>query len=376
MDLTEIPDIEKYLKARESSIFSLLKTIAKIPAQTYRESKKALFIQKHLTDLGVKSVIDAKGNVWGKLLGIRKGRRILTVAHIDTVHTCTGKIKETRKYLYGHGVCDNSAGVTALLMTIAYIKKYSLSFSSDFYFAFTVQEEGLGAKGGMKYLLTHLPKTSAVINMESHNIGRLTHRSIGQCRCKLTVTSPSGGHAFREFGNPNAIMGAALFLSQWYQIQGFIRKDTTYNIGSINGGGSINSIAKECEFTMEVRSINEKRLKKLKQSLTRIVKETEKNSGVSIKMETLAQTTSASMPTTHPLCIIATEAQKKLGIITSFDMGNTDGDVSLAQHIPTITLGSTNGYKTHSMEEYMEKAPFLLGIQQNYLILMEILKNY
>ncbi len=366
------------IETGKKNLFSLLKQIADIPSPTFSEKEKILFLQKQLSKLGLKALIDTYGNLHGNIQGLsKKGHKILVVAHTDTVFNPAKKIRETGKYFFGHGACDNSTGVLALLTLLHLIKKFKISFPGQLLYAFTVQEEGLGGKGGMKFILDHLKNVDGVVNLESHNLGRIINQSPGQYRLELIIEAEKGGHSFRDFGNPNAIVVTSNFITEFSQLPGFKKGKTTFNLGKIEGGEGINTIAKKVQLSIEIRSLDQRKLTSLKQKLNQLSQHFfNPKKGVSLTRKIYADTTAASFPKNHKIYRLTRAVHHYLGIRSFFEMGNNDGEVSLARGIPTVTIGSSIGFKTHSPDEYVDKKSFILGLKQDLLVVLNVLHHF
>ncbi|GEM_PF-3264871 len=369
------------IDAKEKSILRLLVQIAQIPSPTGSEEKKIIFLKNKLKELGFRTgKIDEAGNCILEIPGITSvthKKTILIVAHADTA--CDPgerhKITEDKKYLYGHGVCDNSAGIAALLTTIKLLKEFHLKLPANLIFGFTVEEEGLGGKRGMKQIMKdHGRKIDAVINVESHNIGRVTNQVIAQFRCLIDVSTKQGGHSFRNFGMPNTNVILARIISDFskskiHQIGG----KTTFNVAQLKSEGTINSIPTNASALFEIRSENKTSFKSAKNKFLSIVNNYKKMfPQASITIDKYADVDVVGFPKTHKLYKLVIDAQKQLGIESKIDSGNTDGDVSLALGIPTVTIGTSIGFNTHSLNEYMEKDPFILGIKQVFLVVSSV----
>lgn len=373
------------ISKQQKALLKLLITIASIPSPTGREQKKIQFINQKVNKYGVEDTsVDNAGNLIVKLPSKSKNKSkktILVVAHTDTACDPGEKvaIKQDEKYIYGHGVCDNSTGVTALLATIELIKINNLEFPNNLIFGFTVGEEGLGAKKGMKQIIKDYGKQiNAVINVESHNIGRVTNQVIGQYRFKLSVNTKRGGHSFRDFGRPNANVLLAQIISDFSSSKLFRSKEkTTFNIAQMKGEGSINAISQTATCLFEIRSESNQNLEKAKKTLEVIISKYKKQfSDISIEINMSAQVPAVIFPAKHKIYQLTLEVQKKLGIVSKINSGNTDGDVSMAAGIPTVTIGTSNGWNTHSMDEYMEKKSLLIGIKQVFMVICSIISSY
>lgn len=382
---TIIQKIFSEIEEQKESLLTLLVSIAKIPSPSGFEQEKAKVLLRKLKDAGLTNVrIDKVGNCVGEIEASKEAKNpktILLTAHMDTACAVLGEIpiREDNQYIYGHGVCDNTAGIVGLLTALQKIRAHRLLFPNKMLVVFTVKEEGLGAKRGMKEIIqTYAPQIDVVINVESHNIGRATHRVIGQYRSEIRVNTKEGGHSFRDFGKPNAIVILSQIVSDFSQWK-FSKQNgkTTYNIGKIEGGEGINAIPKNAHALFEIRSENKENLLKGKRFFEKVVVHCRKKyPTVEILNKVLAEVYPVSIPTSHKLCRLVKKAQNFLHIETKFDSGNTDGDVSLAQKIPTVTIGTSIGFKTHSLDEYMEKKPFSLGVKQVFFVLYTIASYY
>lgn len=378
-------NISNEIFKQQEKLFRLLISIANIPSPTSHEQKKIQFIKKIINEHGVQNTsIDNAGNLIVRLPSKSKNKSkktILVVAHTDTACDPGEKvvIKQDEKYIFGHGICDNSAGVTALLTTIELIKRNNLEFENNLIIGFTVGEEGLGAKRGMKQIVKDYGKQiDAVINVESHNIGRVTNQVIGQYRFKLSVETKLGGHSFRDFGRPNANVILAQIISDFSNAKLFqTKKKTTFNIAKIKGEGSINAISKTATCLFEIRSEDNKNLEKAKKTLGMIISKYKKQfADISIEINVSAQVPAVIFPAKHKIYQLTMDVQKKLGILPKINSGNTDGDISMAAGIPTVTIGTSNGWNTHSMDEYMEKKSLTIGIQQVFMVICAIISSY
>lgn len=266
-----------------------------------------------------------------------------------------------------------------MLTTISLIKKHKIQFHHNLIFGFTIGEEGLGAKRGMKQIIKDYGKQiDAVVNVESHPIGRVTNQAIGQYRCQLSIDTKTGGHSYRNFGRPNANVILAQIISDFSHIKLPQSKGkTTFNVGKMIGEGSINAIPKISSCLFEIRSENECSFKDSKKKFLSILdKYRNQFPTVEITVKVLAETLPASFPADHKIYRLTMDAQKKLGIIPKINAGNTDGDVSLAANIPTVTIGTSEGWNTHSLDEYMEKNSLSIGAKQVFMVIYALATSF
>lgn len=380
-----VSDILSEIASKKEVLLKELIDIAKIPSPTGYEQKKIQFIKERVQKYGIKDVsIDIVGNCIAKLPSkstTKKKKNILVVAHVDTACDPGKKvvIAEDKKYIYGHGVCDNSAGIVGLLTTISLIKSHNIVFPHNLIFGFTVGEEGLGAKRGMKQIIKEYGKQiDAVINAESHHIGRVTNQAVGQYRCSLLINTKVGGHSFRDFGRPNSNVILAQIISDFSYIKlPQTKGKTTFNFGQMEGEGSINSISQNASCLFEIRSENNGYLQKAKESFESILNKYRRQlPNTEIRTVVSAEVPAVIFSATHRIYKLTMAVQRQLGITSQINAGNTDGDVSLAKGIPTVTIGISEGWNTHSLSEYVEKKSLPIGVKQAFMLVYVIASSY
>jgi|SRR3989344_45506 len=366
--------VHNFVQKNKASIFLNLRTVTEIASPTFHEQAKIKYLTQRLKKFSLKKVrIDTTGNATGMIINNPADKRfVLVSAHADTACEVPQaiKVKEKNGHLYAHGICDNSAGITAVLTFLDFIQKQNV-LRKNYLIGFTVGEEALGAKRGMKGLLRdHGKKIRYVVNVESHNIGRLTNSCIGQLRGRLKITAKqTGGHSWHDFGEPNAVIVLARIIAEFSKLK--VTGHPTYNITAIGGGRSINAIPGEAECLFECRSDKQKDIDVMLEQWQKVIKR-HCVGRVKGNFEVLMETVAASLSPKHPLFTVTQTVQKSLRIKPYFKTGNTDGDASLALGIPTITLGSSNGFATHSLNEHLEKSTYPLGVEQVSQVLLAL----
>lgn len=382
MQINKLDNILREIDNNKDKLIKLLINIASIPSPGGHEQKKIQFIKEKLQEYGLRQVTtDSIENCIAKLPAKSSTKTILIVAHTDTACDPGERvaIKVDGKYIYGHGICDNSAGITGLLTTIALIKKHNIQLSHSLIFGFTVGEEGLGAKRGMKQIIKDYGKQiDAVVNVESHPIGRVTNQAIGQYRCQLSIDTKTGGHSFRDFGRSNAIILLSQIISDFsHEKLPQSKGKTTFNVGKMIGEGSINIIPRMSSCLFEIRSEDKIYLEDSKNKFLSILdKYRDRFPDVEIILRVLAETVPAIFPKDHKIYQLTMDAQRKLGITPQINAGNTDGDVSLAAGIPTVTIGTSEGWNTHSLNEYMEKNSLSIGVKQVFMVVYTVASRF
>jgi acetylornithine deacetylase/succinyl-diaminopimelate desuccinylase-like protein len=241
-------------------------------------------------------------------------------------------------------------------------------------FLFNVGEEGAGNLRGIRYFFDHLPKSQrakikAHICLEGHRIGRLTKKVVGSHRRKIRVLT-KGGHSWRDFGAPNAIVKAAQIIDQLNQIKLPLEPKTTLNIGIISGGTSVNSIAEKTELSMEIRYLEQDILFEIIKKLDDVLS---KVSGAKIEMEVIGNRPCGEMKDQKLIKLIK-DIHKALGIKTIDDIGSTDSNYPISLGLPSITIGISEAENTHSLNEYLFLPPIRKGLEQ-VIMVFEKLNN-
>lgn len=351
-----------------SELLQTVKDMCHIPAPTYKEEARMRFLSGQLEDAGIGEVqIDAAGNALGfHIAHPGDDRLVLVCAHADTACEVPGDTVETEDdgtYLCAHGVCDNAAGMTGVLTFARLLHRAKPSLKHNYLLAFTVGEEGLGRKRGMRHLVERFGgRLQYVVNVESHNIGDIMTASIGQERQRIRVTvAQKGGHSWADFGQPNAVAILARIIDGITRIP--LPPDTSINVTALDSPQSINVIPSMAACSIEARALKQEHLLSFLASIGAII-DRERNVTTSIETESLGSVQASSLPTNHALTRIVRSVHRELRIETTERAANTDGDVTLEIGIPTITLATGNGDRIHSLEERLEKESFPKGVEQ------------
>ncbi|OGK14328.1 hypothetical protein A3A93_03285 [Candidatus Roizmanbacteria bacterium RIFCSPLOWO2_01_FULL_38_12] len=357
------------------SIVKEIKTIASISSPPFEEEKKIKYLKEKVARYQfLKNIsVDKEGNLSAFLHG-KQNKNVLLVAHTDTalkVENNNISIKGNR--IYGHGVCDNTSGVVALLTLLQFLEDGHITPAYNLIFLFTVGEEGIGGKRGMKYFLKHNRHITTVINVESHNVGRITTAAIGQFRAKIEVICDKGGHSWRDFGNPNAVCILANLITDLQKSDLFQKGETSYTFSLLDGGQSINVIPTSASVMYEFRSLSMMKFKKIHTLFNTTIRSYKKHYPESIvKIKIIADSLPVALGKNHPLITFTENIHKKLHITSFYKEGNADGDISLNLGIPTVTIGTSKGYNTHSVKEYVEKNSFKKGYAQLFYMITQL----
>lgn len=358
-------NIESYVFGNFGNIISDIKKIALVPSPPFKEQKKAEYLKGYIENIGYSgSETDKEGNLIFRLKG-SGGGLIVFSSHIDTVFPEGTKleIREDKDKIYCPGICDNSVGIAAQIYLMKYLKDEKIKPKSDIVFLFNVGEEESGNLRGIRYFFGNAKHRDikAHICIEGYGIGRINTKFVGSHRMKAKI-SCEGGHSFRDYGNPNAIVVASKLIAGLSEIKLPSEPKTTLNIGTIHGGTSVNSIPSYAEFTLEIRSLDKDVLSSVKEKVnSKLAKASSK--GIELKTEVIGDRPCGEMKDKSLVDIIE-KVHKQLGIKTIDDLGSTDSNEPVSLGLPSVTIGITEGGGTHSTKEFILAGPVKKGIEQ------------
>lgn len=340
-------------------------TIQAIPAPTFHEADRmahveAIFQAHDLADVST----DDRFNVFGRLPGKQSGPGVMVVAHTDTVFPFETDLKTRREpdRIYGPGLGDNSLGVAAMLGVLHMLKQKGLTPERDMHFVATSREEGLGDLGGMRAAFDQLKDhIYAIVNLEGIAFAHIYHEGIAVRRLHITAHT-EGGHSWAHFGNESAIHNIVKLGAQITALKPPDKPRTTYNIGLIDGGQSINTIAATAGMWLDLRSEQRDAVLEIENHVRNAISSLGSH-GVRFEVEVVGDRPSGGIAIGHPLVQLASDAVRSTGHAPTLATGSTDGNISLAAGYPTVTMGVTSGGHAHRLDEYIEIAPIKHGFK-------------
>src|SRR5947209_13083271 len=272
--LTAQPDVKSamdYIEQHQQAHLDKQVQIAEIPAPGFHEEQRAAALVKEFERVGLTGVeTDPMGND----LGWHKGhspKALVIAAHLDTVFPAGTDVKVKRKdgRLNGPGLVDDTRGLAAILALAEALKHAGIQTEHTLLFVADVGEEGLGSLRGIRYLFhegKYRDRLEAFISIDSTSGNQITASEMGSRRYKITVKGP-GGHSYLNFGRVNPIHAMGRIIAKFAEIDVPANPKTTYNVGRIGGGTSVNSIPFECWMEVDMRSSDEGELDKLEHKL-------------------------------------------------------------------------------------------------------------
>ena len=361
---TRLKRIRDVAEQRVPSTIDRAVEIATIAAPTNDELDRSRFVRTLFGQVGCSDVrVDELGDVVARIPGKDRSKALLLAAHLDTVFPRATSIDIVRAdgRISGPGIGDNSLGVASVLAIPGIIDQIGEKPAVDLLITGNVGEEGLGNLRGMRAVMDAHPEIGAVVAVEGHNLGRVTHVAVGSRRLRVKITGP-GGHSWGDFGNASAIAGAAEIIHELAKIPLPASPKTTLNIGTIRGGISINTIAPETVFDVDMRSIEEFALRRLAERSERAIRSPRAN--LSVELEVIGERPAGFVSPESQIVRRAVHILELLGVTPAGDASSTDANIPISRGIPAICVGLTTGGNVHREDEYIDTAPIATGLAQ------------
>jgi tripeptide aminopeptidase len=346
-------------------------TLTEIPAPPFKEKARAAAYLEMLRGLGLSDVeMDAEENV----MGIRRGtgnaanRPVLAVlAHLDTVFPegTDVRVKRDGTKLMAPGVGDDTRGLALILSIIRAMDAATFQTPKDILFVGNVGEEGEGDLRGVKYLLQrgkYKDRIKSFISIDGGDQGPVVNGALGSKRYRVTFKGP-GGHSYNAFGlvSPAFAMGTAI--AKFSRVMVPAKPKTTFNVGVVGGGTSVNSIPTEMFMDVDMRSESPGELNKLVTTLQSIIREAvdEENrtrstaqGKVSAEVKLIGDRPSGETAIGSSLVQSTTAAVKAFGLTPTYGIGSTDSNIPISLGIPAVTIGRGNSARSHALDEWVD----------------------
>ncbi|MBV8833943.1 MAG: M20/M25/M40 family metallo-hydrolase [Acidobacteriaceae bacterium] len=372
------------IKRNEPRMLSEQARICEIAAPPFHEEQRGLELKKLFEELRLENVhIDKAGNVIGTRSGSSPHPNVVLAAHLDTVFPEGTNVKVTREgnIMKGPGIGDDCRGLVTMLGVIRALQEANVKTPGSLTFVADVGEEGLGDLRGMKQLFNESMRgqIDQFISIDGLGLG-ITDVGVGSYRYKVTFKGP-GGHSYGAFGmaNPIQAMGRAIAKIDAFQVPS--NPKTTFNVGRVGGGTSVNAIPFEAWMEVDMRSADVNSLNavndKFKAALNEAVQEENQrwnNKGpVSVSAEMVGLRPAGNTPPDSHIVTTALEVSKALGVNSHVGEGSTDSNVPMNLHIPAITIGGGgSGTGAHSLGETYDCTDSWKGTQRALLLVVSL----
>jgi tripeptide aminopeptidase len=371
------------IKADDDVAFAEQKRITEIPAPPYKEKVRAEYFLKRMQELGFKDAsIDTEGNVVTLRKGSGGGRPKLVVsAHLDTVFPegTDVTVKEKDGVILAPGIGDDSRGLAALLSLIKSINANGIATVGDIMFVGTVGEEELGNLRGVKALFRDHTDIDGFISIDGLGITRVVNQGTGSHRYEMIFRGP-GGHSFQEFGLPSAIHALGRAIAKIADLQTPSDPRTTFTVGTVSGGTSVNAIASEARMAVDMRSNSTDELLKLEATLLDLVKQAVaeenarwKSDKLSVEIKLIGDRPAGIVELDSP---IVEATRRAVAAITraprvTFAGSSTDSNLAMSLGIPAVTIGGGGeGGNWHSRNEWYRPVDAWYGPQNALLTIL------
>jgi acetylornithine deacetylase/succinyl-diaminopimelate desuccinylase-like protein len=358
--------------------------ICEIPAPPFKEEARARYIARRFEEVGLARIhLDDEGNVIGERLGSSREPKIVVSAHLDTVFPEGTDVTVRRQgaRFQAPGISDNSCGIASLIALAGALDAGRLKTGGTILFVATVGEEGEGNLRGARRLFTRGELKSGVdafISLDGPGLERITQRALGSRRFRVTVTGP-GGHSWGDFGIVNPVHALGRAIARFASYPAPVAPRTSYNVGVIEGGSSVNAIPQRASMVVDVRSVSSEEIDKLETYLRRVVEVAvrEENSqramsgsSLSCQIEQVGDRPSGETPADSRLVRAAIECSRVLGIEPRLDCSSTDSNIPISLGIPAITIGvgGISG-NCHSLTEWYEPVGRDVGLKRLVLLI-------
>jgi tripeptide aminopeptidase len=360
--------------------------ICEIPAPPFHEEKRGIELKRLFEEQGLANVhTDAVGNVIGTRAGAKPRPNLVLAAHLDTVFPegTDVKVTTTGTVMKGPGIGDDCRGLVVVLGAIKALNEAKVKTPGTITFVANVGEEGLGDLRGVKELFGNSLKgqIDSFISVDGLGTG-ITNTGVGSYRYRVTFKGP-GGHSYGAFGmaNPIQAMGRAMAKIDEFQVP--TKPKTTFNVGRVGGGTSVNAIPFEAWMEVDMRSADVDSLKalneKFKKALDEAVSEENKrwnNKGaVSVSAELVGLRPAGQTAESAPIVQTAMAVSKALDLNVRLGEGSTDSNVPMNMNIPAVTIGGGGaGSGAHSLNETYDSTDSWKGTQRALLLAVSMIQ--
>lgn len=366
--------------------------LTEIPAPPFKEEARAREFEKMIRASGLSDVkIDEEGNV----LAVRKGtsgdgKFVVLSAHLDTVFPPNTDVKVKRQgtKLFAPGVGDDTMSLAVMLGFVRAMQAANIKTRDDILFVATVGEEGPGDLRGVRHLFTkgqYKDKIKSFFSLESGSVAGITNGGVGSKRYRVTFSGP-GGHSFGAFGLVNPMFALGQAAAEFSRMQVPAAPKTTYSVGLIGGGTSVNSIPLDAWMEVDMRSESPPDLKRIEDRMLKIVKEaadgenfarSTKEGPIKVEAKLIGDRPAGNTDEKSSLVQMARSAIEAAGYKPAYTWSSTDSNLPMSLGIPAITIGRMapdKGGRSHSLDEWIDvdKEPMVKAMATSLSIVLAV----
>ena len=375
-----VRNAQQFVDSDHDRVIREIIAINEVAAPPFKESERAKLFAQMLRETGLQGVeIDPEGNVLGLRKGTGSGPLVAIAAHLDTVFPegTDVRVKREGNRLLGPGVGDNSRSLAVLLSIIRALDEAKVQTTGDILFIGDVGEEGPGDLRGMRYLFQkgrYKDRIRMFVSVDGAGSGSdIVNGALGSRRYHVVFRGP-GGHSYGAFGLVNPTYAMAKAIDRLSKISVPSTPRTTYNVGVVGGGTSVNSIPNEVWMDVDLRSESPQQLHKLAEEFIKQMNSAaddenrarSTNQGkISVEAKVIGERPSGITAVDSPIVKLAAAAVNKFGFSPTYSVGSTDSNLPISLGVPAITVDSGgSGGRAHALDEWInvEKTNSVRGI--------------
>ncbi len=356
-------------------LLALLRRICETPAPTFAEEARADLVAGLLSEAGLEPRRDRVGNVTARVPG-GFGPRVLVAAHLDTVFPAATDVtvKERNGKLTAPGIGDNSASLAVLVRYAQLaaddktVGKTSETARPRLTLAATVGEEGLGNLRGIRELMTRAADFELVVALDGH-LGTIVNRAVGSKRFEVTLEA-AGGHSWGDYPSSSAVHALGDAVHALTRLEVPREPRSSLNVGQVSGGTSVNAIAQEARFNLDLRSLDADVLARLERDALKAVRRVARQHEVRAEVVQVGDRP-AAVSDNAALVAAARGALQGVDVVPREAASSTDANAAMAAGLPAISFGVYVGGDAHRLSEWLEPGSLLTG----YRAFSELLKR-
>ena len=359
--------------------------LTEIPAPPFQEGPRGAAVKTLLSAAGLEVQTDATGNVIGELRGVNEKELVVLSAHLDTVFPAGTdvKVRHEATHMLAPGISDNGTGLAALVAIARALHEVQLKPQRTILFVADVGEEGEGNLRGMRTLVdAYHNRLKAVVVLDGAGTDHVTTIALASRRLEVVITGP-GGHSWSDFGMPNPINALVRGSVRFINTKVPTSPRTTFNLGQIDGGTSINSIPYESRLKVDVRSESESELARLESALRECMaagvrdemeSSRDRSRGkLEWKVELLGSRPGGELAADSPLLAALRAADAIVENESRIERSSTDANIPLSLGIDAISIGAGgSGGGAHSLQEWYDPTGREMGLKRALLTLLGV----
>jgi tripeptide aminopeptidase len=384
-DQPQVRSALAWLDKNSEHITEIQVSLTEIPAPSFQEGKRAEEVKRLLAGEGLTLQTDKLGNVIGQLEGASDKESVMLAAHLDTVFPAGTEVtvKHDGERLMAPGISDNGTGLAGMIAVARALHAAHLRPQRTILFAANVGEEGEGNLRGMRALIdAYRQGLKAVIVLDGSGIDHVTTKALASRRLEVVITGP-GGHSWSDFGMPNPINALVRGSVRFINTKVPTSPRTTFNLGQVEGGTSVNSIPYEASLKVDLRSESEDEITRMETAfrdcMAAGVKDEMDNARdrsrgkLEFKINMIGSRPGGELPNDSPLLAALRSADDFIGNKSRVERSSTDANIPLSLGIDAIAIGAGgNGGGAHSLSEWYEPAGREVGLKRVLLALLEV----